>query len=195
MNTMLKSSNGINLVPIETRLLSDRRIFLEGEINEESACNFAKQFMLLVNENKDKPVDILINSNGGEVNSGLMIYDIIQSAKTLVRLICIGKAYSMAALIFASGKERLMLPNSRLMLHEPLIQSGIGGNTSSVKSISDSLLETRDKLNKILARHTNHTVEEIEKETNYDHYFSADESIEFGLCDKIIGFDEIMEVK
>lgn len=194
MNTILKSSNGINLVPIETRLLSDRKIFLEGEINEESACNFIKQFMLLVNEDNEKPIDIMINSNGGEVNSGLMIYDVIQSAHTPVRLICIGKAYSMAALIFASSKERMMLSNSRLMLHEPLIQGRIGGNTSSVKSISDSLLETRDKLNTILAKHTNHTIEEIEKATSYDHYFSADESIEFGLCDAVIGFNEMMEV-
>lgn len=194
MNIILKSFNGINLVPVETSLLSDRRIFLDGEINEESACNFIKQFMLLVKEDKEKGIDILINSNGGEVNSGLMIYDVIQSAHTPVRLICIGKAYSMAALIFASGNKRMMLPNSRLMLHEPLIQKGIGGNTSSVKSISDSLLEIRDKLNNILAKHTNHTVEEIEKVTSYDHYFSADESIEFGLCDIVIGFNEMMEV-
>lgn len=191
MNTIVKSSNGINLVPIETRLLSERKIFLEGEINSDRAISFAKQFMMLCSEDNEKPITVLINSNGGEVNAGLAIYDVIQSADAPVKLVCIGKAYSMAALIFASGKERCMLQNSKLMLHEPLISNGVGGNTSSIKSISDSLIETRDKLNNILAKHTNHTLEEIEKETRYDHYFSAEDSIDFGLCDKIIGFNEI----
>lgn len=134
--------------------------------------------MLLADEKIKKPIDILINSTGGEVNSGLMLYDVFQSGDIPIRMICLGKAYSMAAIIFASGKERMMLPNSRLMLHEPLIQDGIGSNTTTVKSISDSLVETRDRLNSILAKHTNHSVEEIEQATNYDHYFSADESIE-----------------
>ncbi len=192
MNTIVKSSYGITLVPLETQLLSYRKIFIEGTINRESANTVAKQFMLLANEDREKPVDVFINSTGGQVTSGLMLYDILQSANIPIRTICLGEAYSMAAVIFASGKERLMLPNSKLMLHEPLIQDGIGGNTTTVKSISDSLIETRYRLNTILAKHTNHSVEEIEQVTNYDHYFSADESVEFGLCDKIIGFDEFM---
>lgn len=192
MNTIVKSSYGITLVPLETQLLTNRKIFIEGTINSESANTVVKQFMLLAREDRKIPIDILINSTGGEVNSGLMLYDLFQSADMPIRMICIGEAYSMAAVIFASGKERLMLPNSKLMLHEPLIQNGLGGNTTTIKSISDSLIETRYRLNTILAKHTNHSVEEIEQATNYDHYFSADESVEFGLCDKIIGFDEIM---
>ncbi len=192
MNIIVKSSNGITLVPLETKLLTIRKIFIEGTIDSESADTVVKQFMLLADEDRKKPIDILINSTGGEVNSGLMLYDLFQSTDIPIRMICLGKAYSMAAVIFASGKERMMLPNSRLMLHEPLIQDGIGGNTTTVKSISDSLLETRDRLNSILAKHTNHSVEEIEQATNFDHYFSADESIGFGLCDKIVGFADIM---
>lgn len=192
MNTIVKSSNGITLVPLETKLLSNRKIFIEGTINSESANIVAKQFMLLADENRNMPIDILINSTGGEVNSGLMMYDLFQSADIPIRMICLGEAYSMAAVIFASGKERLMLPNSKLMLHEPLIQNGLGGSTTTVKSISDSLIETRYRINTILSKHTNHSVEEIEQATNYDHYFSANESVGFGLCDRIIGFDEIM---
>ncbi len=192
MNTILKSSNGITLIPLETKLLTKRKIFIDGKIDSESADTVAKQFMLLADDDSEKAIDILINSPGGEVNSGLMLYDLFNSADIPIRMICLGKALSMAAVIFASGKERLMLPNSKLMLHEPLIQDGIGGNTTTVKSISDSLLETRYRLNSILAKHTNHSVEEIEQATNFDHYFSAEESIEFGLCDKIIGFTDIM---
>lgn len=192
MNIIVKSSNGIALVPIETKLLTGRKIFIEGAIDSESADTVAKQLMLLRDEDREKPIDILINSTGGEVNSGLMLYDLFQSADMPIRMVCLGKAYSMAAVIFASGNERVMLQNSKLMLHEPLIQDGIGGNTTTVRSISDSLVETRDRLNSILAKHTNHSVEEIEQATNYDHYFSADESIEFGLCDKIVGLADIM---
>lgn len=194
MYIQVKSSNGITLVPMETRLLAQRRIFLEGEIDEKTACEFAKQMMLLVEEDAVKPIDVLINSCGGEVNSGLMLYDMIQSVKTPVRMICMGKAYSMAALLFASGKSgRFMMPHSELMLHEPLLGNRVGGNSSTIRSISESLLETKRKMNQILIKHTGRTEEELEKAMSYDHYFSPQESLEFGLCDKIVGFDEIME--
>ena len=106
-----------------------------------------------------------------------------------------GKAYSMAALLFASCSkgQRYMLPHSELMLHEPLLGNRIGGNSSSIKSISESLQETKRKMNQILAKHTGKTEEEVEKATGFDHYFSPEESIAFGLCDEIIGFDKVME--
>ena len=194
MNIQVKSSNGITLVPAESRLLSDRKIFIEGEINEKTALEFLKQMMILVKEDKNLPIDVLINSPGGKINSGLMMYDVIQSCEAPVRMFCIGGAYSMAAVLFASGKHgRFMLPNSELMLHEPLISNGVSGNASSIQSISESLLATREKMNGILAKHTGKTVEEIEEATRFDHYYSAEESIEFGLADEIIGFDKIME--
>lgn len=193
MYVQVKSSNGISLVPVETRLLAKRRIFLEGEINQEMACEFVRRVMILAEEDPENPIDVMINSPGGEINAGWMLYDVIQSSKTPLRLFCLGRAYSMAAVLFASGKYgRYMLPNSELMLHEPLLGNRVSGSSSSIKSISDSLLETKRKMNAILVKHTGRTEEEIESVISYDHYFTAEESILFGLCDKIVGFGEMM---
>ena len=195
MNTMVKSCNGITMVPMEARLLEDRKIFLEGEINQQSAMEFVRQIMLLVKEDSRKPIDIMMNSPGGSINAGLVIYDVLQSLQTPVRMFCMGAAYSMGALLFAGGPKgsRFMLPNSELMLHEPLLGSRVGGNASSIHSISESLMETRRKVNGILAKHTGKTVEEIEEATRFDHYFSAEESVAFGLADRIVDFREMME--
>lgn len=195
MHIQVKSSNGITLMPLETRLLAGRKIFVEGEIDSETACGFMKQVLHLNQEDVRKPIDVLINSPGGEINSGMLMYDVIQSSKAPIRLFCMGKAYSMAALLFASGAKgrRYMLPHSELMLHEPLLGDRVGGSSSSLKSISDSLLETKRRMNRILAKHTGKSEEEVEKATGFDHYFSPEESIAFGLCDEIIGFDRVME--
>ena len=195
MHIQVKSSNGITLMPLETRLLAGRKIFVEGEIDSGTACGFMKQVLHLNQEDVRKPIDVLINSPGGEINSGMLMYDVIQSSKAPIRLFCMGKAYSMAALLFASGAKgrRYMLPHSELMLHEPLLGDRVGGSSSSLKSISDSLLETKRRMNRILAKHTGKSEEEVEKATGFDHYFSPEESIAFGLCDEIIGFDRVME--
>ena len=194
MHVQVKSSNGITLVPAETRLMADRKLFIEGEINSESACEFTKKVLLLAREDPDKPIDVLINSPGGEINAGLLMYDVIQASRAPIRMFCIGRAYSMGAVLFASGRHgRYMLPHGELMLHEPLLGNRVGGNSSSIKSISDSLLETKRKLNQILAAHTGKSEEEVEAATVFDHYFSPEESVEFGLCDEIVGFDKIME--
>lgn len=194
MNVQVKSSNGITLVPVESRLMSNRKIFIEGEINADTACEFVKNVMLLNSEDTQKHIDVLINSLGGEINSGMLVYDVIQTSKAPIRMFCIGKAYSMGAILFACGNHgRYMLPHGELMIHEPLLGNHVGGSSSSIKSISDSLLETKKKMNHILAKHTGKTEEEVEKATGYDHYFSPEESVEFGLCDEIVGFDKIME--
>lgn len=194
MNIQVKSSNGITLIPVETRLLADRKLFIEGEINQQSACDFIKKILLLCKEDADAPIDVLINSPGGEISAGLLMYDCIQSSKTPIRMFCMGTAYSMGALLFACGNHgRYMLPHSELMLHEPLLGSEVHGNASSIRSIFDSLMDTRKKMNQILAKHTDKTEEEIEKATSFDHYFSPEEGIEFGLADEIIGFNKIME--
>ena len=194
MNIQVKSSNGITLVPMDTRLLAERKVFVEGEINQEKACIFVKQILLLCKEDGSKPIDVLINSPGGEIASGLLMYDCIQSCKTPIRMYCMGTAYSMGALLFASGNHgRYMFPHSELMLHEPLLGSRVGGNASSIRSISDSLMETRNKMNQILAKHTGKTVKEIEEATCFDHYYSPEESVSFGLADEIVNFDKLME--
>lgn len=194
MNVQVKSSNGITLVPVDSKLMANRKIFIEGEIDAEKACEFVKEVMLLNGEDSQSPIDVLINSPGGEINSGMLMYDVIQASKASIRMFCIGRAYSMGAVLFACGNHgRYMLPHGELMIHEPLLGNRVGGNSSSIKSISDSLLETKRKMNQILAKHTGKSEEEVEKATGFDHYFSPEESVEFGLCDQIVGFDKIME--
>lgn len=192
MFTQVRSAAGLCLVPIQTVHLNQRRVFVEGQITMESACEFADQVMLLCDQSNE-PIHMFINSSGGEVKAGLMMYDIIRSSPAPIRMYCRGIAYSMAALLFASGRHgRFLLPNSELMLHEPLLSSGVQGSASSIKSISEGIWAVREKLNGILAAHTGRTLEEIGEATSYDHFFSAQESIAFGLADEIVGFDRMI---
>lgn len=192
MVTQVRSAAGVHLVPIQTVHLDRRRIFVEGQITMESACSFADQVMLLCDQSHE-PIDVFLNSPGGEVKAGLLMYDIIQSSPAPIRMFCRGVAYSMAALLFASGSHgRFLLPNSELMLHEPLLSGGVQGSASSIKSISEGILAVRATLNGILARHTGKPLEEIEASTAYDHFFSAEESVAFGLADEIVGYDRMM---
>lgn len=189
-----KSANGITLVPIGTQLLSDRKIFIQGEINADAANLFIAQVMYLNGENNESPIDVFINSPGGEIVSGMMMYDVIQSSKAPIRVFCTGMAYSMGAVLLACGCHgRYILPNAEVMIHEPLLSNGVRGNATSIRSVSDNLLEVRSKMNRILSKHTGRTVEEIEKATAYDHYMTPEESVEFGLCDKVMNFAEMME--
>lgn len=190
---LLRSSSGIQAVAIESKLMGDRRLFITGEINAESAMDFFKQIMLLNQEDDKSPILVFINSPGGEIDNGLLIYDAIVGSKAPVYTFCSGCAYSMGAVLFACGKKRFLLPHSKLMLHQPLLGSRIGGNASSIKSISDSLLETKTMMNKLLAFHTGKTEEEMDEMTSYDHYFSAEEAVEMGLADGIRSFKEMME--
>ncbi len=195
MNVQVKTSGGISLIPMETRLLSERKIFIEGEISQTSACEFVKKVMILCREDAKKPIDVFINSSGGEILAGMLMYDCIQSTKTPIRMFCMGAAYSMGALLFASGTQgRYMFEHSELMLHEPLLGSKVAGNASSLRSISESLNDAKRKMNSILVKHTGRSEQEIEEATSFDHFFTPKESIDFGLADEIITFDKIMEV-
>lgn len=194
MYITIKSSNGITTVPMETKLMADRKIFIQGDITQEKACEFAEMILILNSQSKKEPIDVLINSPGGVINAGLLMYDVIQSSPAPIRMFCMGKAYSMGALLFASGRHgRYMLPHSELMLHEPVISKGMGGSVSSIRSLSESMTEIKKRINHILSVHTGQSEDVIEKETGYDHFFGPEESIEFGLADKIVGFDMLME--
>lgn len=192
MNILIRSSSGITQVPIESKLLSNRHIFLEGEITEGTAIEFVKKILYL-NSESDEMITCFINSPGGEINSGLLIYDAIIGSRAPVRMVCMGKAYSMGAVLFACADERLMMPNSELMLHQPLLGGRVSGNASSIRSISDSLLATKTRLNKLISTHTGKTEQEIDEATDYDHYFSPSEAVNFNLCDRVISFSEIMD--
>lgn len=193
MQFPIKSSAGIALMPADSQLLTHRKIFIEGEINAETACSFLKQVLFLNREDAHKPIDVMVNSCGGEINSGLLMYDVIQSSTAPIRMYCAGKAYSMAAILIACGMHgRYILPHGELMLHQPLLGNQVGGNASSLKSISDSLLETKAKINAILSKHTGKSVDEIEQMTSFDHYFTAEEAIDAGLCDEICSFEHMI---
>ena len=190
--TLIKNNNGVTQVPLQAKFLGKRCVSISGEINEESAVDFTDNILDL-NLESNEPITVLINSNGGEINSGLLMYDAIVGSKAPIRMICRGKAYSMGAVLFACAKERYMLPNSELMLHQPMLGGKVSGNASSIKSISDSMLETKKKINKLLSKHTKKTEEEIDEATSFDHYFSPEESIEFNLCDEIIEFSKVID--
>lgn len=192
MNVLIRTCNGITQVPMETKHLSKRLITIRGEITEDVAIDFTDK-LLELNMESEEPIIVLINSPGGEINSGLMMYDAIVGSKAKVRMVCRGRAYSMGAVLFVAADERLMLPNSELMLHQPLLGGRVSGNASSIKSISDTLLETKQKLNKLIARHTGKTVKEIDEATGFDHYFSPQEAVEFGLCDRVISFADVID--
>lgn len=183
---LFKSCSGVTQLPIESVFLAERKIFIEGEINDEVASEFCKQVLYLNHEDPQQPIDVYIHSPGGEIQAGLQIYDVLQLSQAPIRTICLGKAYSMAALLFASAKRRLMLPNSEIMLHEPLLGNRIGGNSSSIQSVCDSLQATKRKMNALLAKHTGKTEAEIAQAVAYDHFFGAEEALAFNLCDAII---------
>ena len=186
-----RTSAGNSVFPIESCLYEKRIIWVEGDIDAETANNFIKQIVLLNRQNKSEPIKVMISSNGGSVIHGLAMYDAVQTSQAPVETYCVGTAYSMGAVLFASGKKRYILEHSKVMLHEPLIGSGAGGSASSVKAMSDSLQSTKKQINKILCKHTGKTERQMEKVTDHDHYFSAKEAVAFGLADEIVGLERL----
>ena len=185
--TYEETQKGIQGLSLRTKHFSNRKLFLTGEVTEKMANDFVSELLYLAED--PEPIDIYINSPGGSVDAGLVIYDVIQACKEKmeINMYCIGNAASMGAVILAGGAKghRYILPHSRVMIHEPLITGGFGGSASNIKKCADSILETKKKLNEILAKHTGKTVKEIDKATSFDNYLSAEEAIEFGLCDEI----------
>ena len=182
----VESAHGTKEISLRTHHLMSRKLFITGAITSEMANSVISQLLYL--EESDEPVTIYINSPGGEVNAGLMIYDAIQGCGLPINMICTGLAASMAAIIFAGGQQgrRYVLPHGKVMIHEPLISEGVGGSATSIKNISESILETRQILNGLLAKHTGKKAREIDKATSFDNMMNAKEAVEFGLCDKVI---------
>ena len=182
-----ESTGGIREISLLTNAFTNRKIFLFGQITEQTVYSFTAQMLYLM-EDEQLPIDIYINTPGGEVTSGLAIYDLIQSCKSQLNIYCVGSASSMGALILAGGQKgrRFILPHSRVMIHEPLIPGGVGGSASSIKSTAESILETKELLNGILAKHTGKSIEEIDAATDHDNFMTAAQAVEFGICDKIV---------
>lgn len=185
--TVIEKSNfGERAYDIYSRLLKDRVIFLGTAINDAVANNVIAQMLFLENQNPDKDITLYIHSPGGHVTAGLAIYDTMQYIKPDVSTVCIGMAASMGAVLLAGGAEgkRFALPNSEVMIHQPL--GGIEGQASDIRIHADHILNTKNRLNKILAKHTGQKLEQVEKDTDRDNFLSAEQAKKYGLIDKII---------
>lgn len=180
-----KSSNKEYAYDLYSRLLKDRIIFITGEINSNTA-NIVVSELLYLDSINHSDISIYINSPGGEVTSGLAIYDTINYIKSDVATICVGLAASMGAFILSSGTKgkRYSLPNGEIMIHQPL--GGAEGKASDIKIAAEHILKIKDKMNKILAKNTNQTLKKVIKDTECDHFLEAKEALNYGIIDKII---------
>jgi len=181
-----KSQMGERAYDIYSRLLKERIIFLGDSINDGLANTIIAQLLFLESQNKEKDIKLYINSPGGSVTAGMAIYDTMQYVKSDVSTICVGMAGSMAAVILTAGAagKRMALPNAEVMLHQ--VMGGAEGQASDVKIRAEHILKIKDKLNRILVKHTGQSLSKIEKDTDRDYFMSAEEAVKYGVIDKII---------
>ncbi|MFM8759242.1 MAG: ATP-dependent Clp endopeptidase proteolytic subunit ClpP [Methylophilaceae bacterium] len=181
-----QSGRGERAYDIYSRLLKERVIFLVGPVNDMSANLVVAQMLFLEAENPDKDIYLYINSPGGSVTAGMSIYDTMQFIKPDVSTLCIGQAASMGAFLLAAGAKgkRFSVPNSRIMIHQP--SGGFQGQSTDIEIHAKEILYLRGKLNDILAHHTGRTSEEIDRDTERDNFMSAEQSVAYGMIDKVI---------
>ena len=181
-----QTARGERSYDIYSRLLKDRVVFVVGPIDDYMANVIVAQLLFLESENPDKDVHLYINSPGGIVTSGLSIYDTMQFIKPDVSTICLGQAASMGSLLLAGGAKgkRYCLPHSRIMIHQP--SGGFQGQASDIDIHAREILKIRERLNKIMAKHTGQTVERIERDMERDHFLDAEAAVEYGLVDSVL---------
>jgi ATP-dependent Clp protease, protease subunit len=181
-----QSGRGERAYDIYSRLLKERVVFLVGVVNEMTANLIVAQLLFLESENPEKDVSFYINSPGGSVSAGLAIYDTMQFIKPDVSTLCVGQAASMGALLLAAGGKgkRYALPNSRVMIHQPM--GGFQGQATDIEIHAKEILYLRQRLNEILARHTGQDIKTIERDTERDNFFGAEEATKYGLVDKVL---------
>jgi ATP-dependent Clp protease protease subunit len=181
-----QSGRGERAYDIYSRLLRERVIFLVGPVDDMTANVIVAQLLFLEADNPDKDISLYINSPGGSVTAGMAIYDTMQFIKPDVSTLCIGQAASMGALLLAAGKKgkRFCLPNSRVMIHQPL--GGFQGQASDIEIHAKEILFLKEKLNQILANHTGQTLKKIASDTDRDNFLSAEQSVDYGMVDQVI---------
>jgi ATP-dependent Clp protease protease subunit len=181
-----QSGRGERAYDIYSRLLKERVVFLVGPVNEVNANLIVAQLLFLESENPDKDVFFYINSPGGSVSAGLAVYDTMQFIKPDVSTLCVGQAASMGALLLAAGDQdkRFCLPNSRVMIHQPM--GGFSGQASDVEIHAKEILYLRGRLNEILARHTGKPIDVIARDTERDFFLGAEDAVKYGLVDKVL---------
>lgn len=180
------TGRGERAYDIYSRMLKERVVFLVGPIDDHAANLVVAQLLFLESENPDKDIHLYINSPGGVVDAGLAIYDTVQFVKPNVSTVCVGQAASMAALILAGGAKgkRYSLPHARIMIHQPL--GGFQGQASDFDIHAKEILRVRERLNKIMVRHTGQSMKKIQQDTDRDYFMEAGEAVEFGLIDEVI---------
>ena len=183
---MQETSDGLRLYDIRDEMLAAREIEITGAIDAGSVSTAIRCLLHLQKEDQQLPITLYINSPGGEVQSGLALYDVMQAVSCPIHTVCLGMAASMAALLFIAGDQREMLPHSRAMIHDPLIGGGIGGSALSAKARADDLMRIRDITTQVISQHTGMNLEEVFELTAKDTYFEAEEAIANGMADRII---------
>jgi len=181
-----QTSRGERSYDIYSRLLKERVIFLTGQVEDHMANLVVAQLLFLESENPDKDIFLYINSPGGSVTAGMSIYDTMQFIKPNVSTVCMGQACSMGAFLLAGGApgKRYVLPNSRVMIHQPL--GGFQGQASDIQIHAQEILTIKSKLNRLLAEHTGQPLEVIERDTDRDNFMSAEQATEYGLVDAVL---------
>ncbi len=181
-----QSGRGERAYDIYSRLLKERVVFLVGPVTEVTANLIVAQLLFLESENPEKDISFYINSPGGSVSAGLAIYDTMQFVKPDVSTLCIGQAASMGAFLLAAGAKgkRFALPNSRVMIHQPM--GGFQGQASDIEIHAREILYLRARLNELMAKHTGQKVETIDRDTDRDNFLSAQDSVKYGLVDKVL---------
>lgn len=181
-----QTSRGERSYDIYSRLLKERVIFLTGQVEDHMANLVVAQLLFLESENPDKDIFLYINSPGGSVTAGMSIYDTMQFIKPNISTVCMGQACSMGAFLLAGGAQgkRYCLPNSRVMIHQPL--GGFQGQASDIQIHAQEILTIKQRLNKLLAEHTGQPLEVVENDTDRDNFMSADQAVEYGLVDAIL---------
>lgn len=185
-NITKETCEGTACIPIQDALFRRREIYCTGEIDTESANSIIVQLHYLALEDPGKEITIYINSPGGEICSGLAAYDAMQTVSCPVKTVCVGMAASMAAVLFASGAKREILPHARILIHDPVISGSIGGSALKLDSVAKDLMQTRETMGRILAKHTGHSLEDVLSKTATNSYFNASEAVAWGLADRVI---------
>jgi len=183
-----QSGRGERAFDIYSRLLKERIIFLVGPVTDHTANLVVAQMLFLESENPDKDIFFYIDSPGGSVTAGMSVFDTMNFIKPDVSTLCLGQAASMGAFLLSAGAKgkRFALPNSRIMIHQPLISGGVGGRGAPVRRLAPRPIKLKQKLNELLAKHTGQPLEKVERDTDRDNFMSSEAAKEYGLIDEVI---------
>lgn len=185
-NVLTDTSTGITSTRIVDEMFRDREVQCMGDIDEDLTNSLCLQLRYLQRSDPKAPITMLINSPGGQLMSGLAILDVMRAGTCPIRTVCLGMAASMAAILFMAGSQRDMLPHSQVLVHDPLVDGGVGGSALTVKALSDNLLRMRSMMAKVIAECCGKSVEEVLRVTAHDTFFEAADAVAWGIADRVI---------